>query len=106
SGLINDVIDGLNMLIGLLNQVNPLRLFSENLAIPDIPNFQEGGVQARSGLAMVGERGPELVHLPAGAVVSPISRNLTFNVNATYTSPRNPSSIRSDLEAIAMFAAR
>lgn len=106
SGLINDVIDGLNMLIGLLNQANPLRLFSENLAIPDIPNFQEGGVQARSGLAMVGERGPELVHLPAGAVVSPISRNLTFNVNATYTSPRNPSSIRSDLEAIAMFAAR
>jgi TP901 family phage tail tape measure protein len=35
----------------------------------NLPNFASGGTMARSGLAIVGEQGPELVHLPAGSRV-------------------------------------
>lgn len=35
------------------------------------PHFAAGGRMPYSGTAMVGERGPELVHLPRGALVSP-----------------------------------
>lgn len=34
-----------------------------------LPSFASGGVMPRSGLAMVGERGPEIVSLPGGARV-------------------------------------
>lgn len=34
-----------------------------------IPGFADGGTVTRSGMAWVGERGPELVRLPAGATV-------------------------------------
>jgi TP901 family phage tail tape measure protein len=37
--------------------------------IHDIPRFQHGGRKLQSGLALVGEAGPELVRLPAGAQV-------------------------------------
>jgi hypothetical protein len=36
-----------------------------------VPGFQAGGVMPYTGAAMVGERGPELVHLPRGASVTP-----------------------------------
>lgn len=36
-----------------------------------IPHFATGGVMAQSGLALVGEQGPELVYLPSGARISP-----------------------------------
>lgn len=36
-----------------------------------IPAFASGGVMPQSGMAMVGEFGPEMVHLPGGARVSP-----------------------------------
>ena len=39
--------------------------------LPDIPHFAAGGTMLRSGVALVGERGPELVNLPAGARVTP-----------------------------------
>ncbi len=67
-----------------------------------VPQFAEGGTQLRSGPAIVGERGPELVHLPAGAQVTPISRDSTINVTANYTNPQEPQGIRLDLEALAM----
>ena len=37
-----------------------------------IPGLAAGGNVVKSGLAMVGERGPELLSLPAGASVSPL----------------------------------
>ncbi len=67
-----------------------------------VPSFGHGGTQARTGAAIVGERGPELVTLPAGAQVTPISRSTTVNVDATYTNPQDPATIRLDLEAINM----
>ncbi len=36
-----------------------------------VQNFARGGVMPRSGRALVGERGPEIVNLPAGASVRP-----------------------------------
>jgi len=41
---------------------------------PDIPHLASGGIITRAGLALVGERGPELVVLPAGAGVFPSER--------------------------------
>jgi hypothetical protein len=38
-----------------------------------IPGFAYGGTMASPGLALVGERGPEVVHLPGGATVQPIA---------------------------------
>lgn len=45
---------------------------SKGLHIPQVPGLAEGGEIIRSGLTLVGERGPELLHLPAGAQVQPL----------------------------------
>ena len=42
---------------------------SSLIAGQTMPAFADGGTMQESGLAMVGERGAELVHLPAGAKV-------------------------------------
>ncbi|MEU9888675.1 phage tail tape measure protein [Sphaerisporangium sp. NPDC051011] len=44
------------------------------LNTPNIPYLASGGVIQRSGMAVVGERGPELVSLSRGAQVTPLSR--------------------------------
>jgi hypothetical protein len=41
-------------------------------ALGHLPHFAEGGTMQTGGLALVGERGPELVSLPAGASVMPL----------------------------------
>jgi hypothetical protein len=45
-----------------------------DLKTPDIPMLAEGGIARMAGSAIVGEEGPEMVDLPAGAVVSPLGR--------------------------------
>ena len=103
---VNDLIDVLNFLIKVFFKLNPLLFALESFGIitaPEIPNFAHGGTQRRSGLALVGERGPELVNLPAGAQVAPISPTVNnFNITANYTNPQDPQTIRLDLEAIAL----
>ena len=103
---VNDLIKVLNFLIKVFFKLNPLLFALESFGIisaPEIPNFAHGGTQRRSGLALVGERGPELVNLPAGAQVAPISPTVNnFNVTANYTNPQDPQTIRLDLEAIAL----
>lgn len=64
--LINGVIDGVNLLIGGAGSVIGL-----DLAIPNIPMLATGGTITRSGSVIVGENGPELLNLPAGASVNP-----------------------------------
>ncbi len=67
--------------------------------------FADGGVQRAPGTALVGERGPELVRLPAMAQVTPTApagATTHFNVTANYASPQTPQSIRLDLESIRM----
>jgi len=41
---------------------------------PNIPYMAKGGVIESAGAALVGERGPELVHLSRGAQVTPLKR--------------------------------
>ncbi len=62
----NGVIEAMNALIAGINIVSGSVGIPE---IPEIPTFAGGGVMSRAGLAIVGERGPELVHLPAAARV-------------------------------------
>lgn len=104
------------------------------LAIPlsggqeGFPSFANGGISA-GGLAMVGERGPELAMLPAGTGIMPASEtrgligalhglsmsiprvaaggggrtiNTSYNVNATYSRPESPQGIELTLRTLAM----
>ncbi|WP_190972639.1 tape measure protein [Bifidobacterium tissieri] len=41
-----------------------------------IPMLAQGGTIRRSGTVMVGEKGPELLHLPQGAQVQPLERDM------------------------------
>ena len=104
---VNTVIDVINKLIQLMFKLNPLLLGLDVLGIlsaddVQIPSFAHGGTMGRSGSALVGERGPEIVSLPQGANVTPVRGGNTFNVTANYTNPQEPNSIRADLEFIAM----
>ncbi|MGW3416459.1 phage tail tape measure protein [Streptomyces phaeochromogenes] len=45
-----------------------------SLGTPNIPYLAKGGLINRAGAAMVGENGPELLSLPRGAGVTPLSR--------------------------------
>jgi hypothetical protein len=49
-------------------------LGGKGFSFPQLPYLAKGGHITGAGMAMVGERGPEVVHLPAGATVSPLSR--------------------------------
>lgn len=42
--------------------------------IPGIPGLARGGNLLRGGMALIGERGPELLNLPSGAQVAPLGR--------------------------------
>ena len=55
----------LNLIQPLLDALNDVKDF-----VMDFEMFASGGV-SKGGLAMVGERGPELVNLPAGSRVTP-----------------------------------
>lgn len=66
-GLINGLIKGINFLIRGINLVNP---FSDIPNVPSVPKLAKGGLVTDGGMAMVGERGRELVSLPAGARVT------------------------------------
>ncbi len=101
--VIRTLLQWLNPLTAILGLVETFTGFDIPV-IRGIPTFAHGGTQGRTGPAVVGERGPELVNLPAGAQVTPISRSTTFNVDATYTNPQDPATIRLDLEALNMMA--
>lgn len=74
-GALNAVIGVLNSAIGFIN--NNLidkanKVPGVNFPhIPNIPYLAAGGDITRGGMAMVGERGPEVVSLPTGARVHP-----------------------------------
>lgn len=50
---------------------------SITLHTPNLPMLADGGTVTRAGLAVVGERGPEVVSLSAGASVVPLPRGST-----------------------------
>ena len=88
SGLRNGFRSTINSIIGWWNRLE-LKLGGQRidlpfgmgfniptitLATPNIPLMAKGGIVARSGLAIVGEAGPELVSLGRGARVTPLPK--------------------------------
>jgi hypothetical protein len=70
-GAINNVIGLVNGAIGAINSVGgAVGIHIGKLPKVTLAHFADGGVSG-GGLAMVGERGPEVVNLPAGARVTP-----------------------------------
>lgn len=76
---INGVIGLINKFIGSLNNIKLPDwipgIGGKGINIPEIPLLAKGGNVISSGHAIVGEAGPELIDLPAGARVSPLSGN-------------------------------
>ena len=85
-GVINWIIGGINKMINALNSIR-IKVPAINIPlvgkvggfeiglprIPTIPELAAGGIIQRSGLALVGEAGPELLELPQGAKVKPLT---------------------------------
>jgi hypothetical protein len=77
----NSFRDAVNWIIGKWNGLNftigggsflGMAIPQASLGTPNIPYLASGGVIDRAGMAVVGERGPELVHLSRGAQVTPL----------------------------------
>lgn len=79
---INTIIRGWNSLEFSLPKVStPIGDFGGwTIGTPDIPLLAAGGAVMRSGSAVVGEAGAELVNLPRGATVTPLSTGGSDNV--------------------------
>jgi hypothetical protein len=79
-GLINGVIDGLNSIsVDIPDWVPIVGGQHFGLSIAKIPMLATGGNVWREGSAIVGERGPELLNLPAGASVHPLTASQREN---------------------------
>lgn len=70
-GFINGAIANINAVISLANKVPGIEIGT--ISQISVPRLATGGTVMSSGLAMVGERGPELVGLPRGASVMPLT---------------------------------
>ncbi len=55
-----------------------------------VPGLSRGGTMKRGGMAVVGEAGPELVELPAGAEVSPYNDRFWLNEQQQHNPNWNP----------------
>lgn len=80
---INFFIKGINTLLNGLNKIKPPAWLSEKMGIQavnfsTIPMLADGGVVTRAGSAVVGEEGPELLNLPTGASVTPLSGGIDY----------------------------
>ncbi len=74
NSLVNSAISGLNSLkVTIPNWVPVVGGQTWGLSIPKIPMLATGGNIWRSGSVIVGERGPEILNLPAGASVHPLT---------------------------------
>jgi len=84
-GIIASINSAISSVVGAINNLQSMagRVISgvrasvgrATSAVSAIPGLQSGGVIRRPGLSLVGERGPELLSLPRGAAVSPLSRS-------------------------------
>jgi len=96
-GHINKIIDAVNGMITRLNRVRfsvpdwvpVIGGKSWGFRISKIPRLEFGGEIMRAGMAIVGERGPELLNLPRGATVRPLdnrnySRTSTVQVTQNF----------------------
>lgn len=89
NGMISGITGGINATIGALNklkidvpdwvtELTGVSNFGFNLSTvsaPQIPLLAEGGTAIEEGSAIVGEAGAELINLPRGARVTPLTEN-------------------------------
>lgn len=89
NGLINGVTSGINAVINTLNKleievpewvtetlgISSFGFNIANVSAPQIPLLWKGGTTIEGGSAIVGEAGAELIDLPAGATVKPLTNN-------------------------------
>jgi hypothetical protein len=89
-GLVAGFAAAVNLIIDGINLIPNVKVLGVNVGIPDIPHWNPGGTTAApggapkglaaggllrsAGMAMVGERGPELLSLPRAARVDPLPR--------------------------------
>lgn len=79
-GPLGPVLDTLNRIGEKFRSIPGMNALSS--AIGKIPGFASGVENFGGGLAIVGEQGPELVHLPGGSSVTPNNRlGTTVNMN-------------------------
>lgn len=71
--MINGAVKGANLLIRGVNILNPGKDVPY-LREVRLPKLAEGGNVVAPGAVMVGERGPEILSLPAGARVTPLDK--------------------------------
>ncbi|MBN2796235.1 MAG: hypothetical protein JXR88_12565 [Clostridia bacterium] len=114
-GLVENIKSGINWIIKGINSfiegVNKIKIPNfvpgvggKSLNIATIPLLEKGGEILKSGMAIVGEKGPEKLFLPEGAKVKPISRveeaanskrngNIYQEVNIYSPKPLTPSEV-------------
>lgn len=89
NGMITGITSGINAVIGALNklkidvpdwvtELTGITTFGFNISeisAPQIPYLARGGTAIEEGSAIVGEAGAELIDLPRGAKVTPLTNN-------------------------------
>lgn len=91
-GFVNLIIGAINSLIRGLNKIKfdipnwkaipeAWRGKTFGININEIAKLAEGGVIRQAGAVMVGEEGPEILHLPKGAKVEPLSGDQGDSIN-------------------------
>lgn len=89
NGLVSGVVSGVNGVISALNKmkidvpdwvtekfgIDNFGFNIKKVTAPQIPYLAEGGTAIESGAAVVGESGAELIDLPSGAKVTPLTNN-------------------------------
>lgn len=90
AGAFNSVASLWNSTIGSLQWTLPSwvpGIGGSTLGVPQIPMLASGGTVTGRGLALVGERGPELLDLPVGASVVPLGGSTAAEALAAAGSP-------------------
>jgi len=87
-GAMNGVINMVNLAIRSLNSMkfslpDVMGGGTVGLNVSTIPMLKDGGNVLKRGLALVGEEGPEILELPAGASVTPLNKTGSINVYIT-----------------------
>jgi hypothetical protein len=83
-----------DQIYGLLRALDPASVREAFAAIngPFLPGMAAGGTVTSSGMALIGEKGPEILNLPRGATVTPLTGTSggggnTINITVTSANP-------------------
>jgi hypothetical protein len=83
-----------DQIYGLLRALDPASVREAFAAIngPFLPGMASGGTVTSSGMALIGENGPEILNLPRGATVTPLTGTSggggnTINITVTSANP-------------------